>query len=78
MHETTKVSFEIMDGLDSQNKLAAGSRNKVRGIFANLNVSDSIIGRMLQREMLTKLALAGIVGVVICAILFILYKKFFN
>ena len=75
MYETDKVSFDIVDGLRSQNILASKTRSKVKNIFNDLGESDTIVSRMLKREKLTKIALSGIMLVCILAVLFILYKK---
>ncbi len=75
IYETDKVSIEIMDNLGNQNVRAAGTRSKVKEVFSYLGESNSVITRMLRREKLTKFALAGIMGIVVMALLFIVYKK---
>ena len=76
--ETDKVSFEIMDGLDQQNKVAAGTRGKVKEVFAYLGESNSVISRMLRREQLMKFVLAGVMIIVAVAVIYIIYKKLFG
>jgi len=78
IYETDKVSFEIMGNLESQNQQAAKTRGKVRDVTGNLSESDSIISRMLRREKITQIALAGITGIVILVLLIIAIKKIFG
>eukprot|EP01022_Parablepharisma_sp_SALTPOND_P034800 TRINITY_DN9305_c0_g1_i1.p4 TRINITY_DN9305_c0_g1~~TRINITY_DN9305_c0_g1_i1.p4 ORF type:complete len:176 (+),score=28.42 TRINITY_DN9305_c0_g1_i1:2121-2648(+) len=77
-YEAGSVALDIERDLRDQNVRAVGSQGKLKNMQGMLGESDSIITRMLRREKLTKLALAGICAILVLALLIILYYKLFK
>lgn len=77
-YETGAVANDIERDLKDQNVRAAKTQGKVRSMQGLLGDSDSIISRMLRREKLNKLILAGLCVLLLVAVLVILYFKVFT
>jgi len=75
-NQTLEMGNDIMQRMDINNKTIQSSNQKTQQITDELGFSNSIIGRMIRREMMNKIILTGIVSIIVIAILIIIYLKF--